>query len=184
MDTLQSHDTLLELIHSMRIYQIAIGFCLALFFVGSLAFAFYQKYFEKKIVFGAETNEALNFYGQTFGIAYGILIGLTAIACWDNFNAVEEIISQETASIGTFHRLSWGIQSHATGILRETNLRYIDTIIEDDWPASAHGQRCDAGLLFLEDVRSNLYKIIPSNSAEQMIYGKMLALFRFEWKLA
>jgi Protein of unknown function (DUF4239) len=177
MDTLQSHGTLLELMHSLRIYQIAVGFCLALFVIGSFAFALYQKYLENKLVFGEETNEAMNFYGQTFGIAYGILIGLTAIACWDNFNAVEDIISQETAAIGTFHRLSWGIKNHSTEGLRETNLRYLDSIVEDDWPASAHGQRCDGGLLFLEEVRTNLYKIVPSNSAEQMIYGKMLDSF-------
>lgn len=173
------HDLLIDYLYQYSNVQIALIFILCLLIPGCFGLWLFNRHLEPNYDLSLDTNGAITFFSQCGSAAYGILIGLTAVACWDNFEEAQRIISQETSYIGQFHRLSYGIQSGESERLRQLDLVYLGLLVTDEMPGLAERVTCNATLGALRDLRTELFRIIPSNSKEQLIYADLLQ--SYDW---
>jgi hypothetical protein len=159
---IKMYDLWTHWIYGFTNIELAFGFIGSMIVIGCSSLYVFNRFFERRFGLGLETNEAIGFFGECAGVAYGILIGLTAVACWDNFEETQRIIGKETASIGQFHRLTYGIDGDLEE-LRQLNLRYLQLIVTDEIPLIVDGLTCDAALGTLKDIREKLYALTPRN---------------------
>lgn len=163
-------------VYTINNVELALFFILPMTLLGAIALTLFNKFYEKRFHLGFETNEAINFFGQSVGVAYGILIGLTAVACWDNHEETQRIISEETGSIGQLHRLSYGL-STPTDSLRQLSLKYLNLIVTDEMPKLSTGTTSDAALEALKDIREELFSVGLKNRRDDAIFSNMLTAY-------
>lgn len=163
-------------VYTLNNVELALCFILSMMGTGFIALAIFHRFFERRFHLGLETNEAISFFGQSVGVAYGILIGLTAVACWDNYEETQRIISQETGSIGQLHRLSYGLSSD-TDSIRELSLKYLDLIVSDEMPLLSSGLTCNAALEALKDLREELFHIQLKTKRDDTVFSTMLSAY-------
>lgn len=174
MDNHEFYDSLVTWLYSIPNWMVATIFIGGLAGIGLLANHLVPRWISSQRLEDIENNSAISLYAQTISVAYGILIGLVAVACWDNFIAVKNLISEETASIGIFYRLSYGISDPSAVALRAAVIEYLEAIVMQDWEALAVGDACDAGFGYVNDLREKLMNLRLSSSKEEAIYQKLL----------
>ena len=166
----------IDWIYQLSNFELALSFILPLLVFGTVGLTIFHFAFERHFQLSLNSNDAIAFFGQCIGIAYGILVGLTAIACWDNFEEVQAIISRETSAIGGFHRLSYGLPQALGTSIRTINQRYLAEIASSDWPNHAAGRTCDTSLLSLNELREKLMDFKPESENDRIVYSKLLDL--------
>ena len=165
-------------IYSLSNVEVALSFILPLLIIGCGGLTLFKRYFEHRLSLGLETNEALNFFAQCVGVAYGILVGLTAVACWDNFEEVEHIISAEVSAINDFHHLTYAIQSTSGEKIRALNAQYLEDVIEKDWPGAERGESVHGSSGIFQAVREELYRMNPIGAKDERIFAELVESFR------
>jgi Protein of unknown function (DUF4239) len=169
------YDNWIAWVYTLSNFGVAISFILSMLFLGVFGLIIFKFYFGEKFQLGFETNEAIVFFAQSIGVAYGILIGLTAVACWDNFEEAQRIIAKESGSIAQFHRLTYGIESPQMETVRQANLEYLKLIESDEMPALREGITCDQALGAQRALRMALYAFMPKNPRDQTFYADLLS---------
>jgi Protein of unknown function (DUF4239) len=166
-------DILFEL-YELPNWQLAgcfIGFFL---FFGLSGLLIFRRFIYSNMRLSSETNEGVNFFAQTVGVLYGLLMGLVAVSCWDSFDKLDDLISDEVSSIGSFYRMSYGLESEYRPEIQKKTLEYLEEILTVDWPRYAEGVKdFDTSEHFLE-LRAMLFTINPSSPNQQIIYQIVL----------
>jgi hypothetical protein len=171
-------DRWINWIYGLTNVEVALSFILPLLLFGCGGLALFKRYFEHRLSLGLESNEALNFFAQCVGVAYGILIGLTAVACWDNFEEVEKIISEEVSAVGDFHRLTYAAHGASAERMRVLSLQYLEAVIQEDWPSANRGETIQGSLKPFHQIREILYAMNPVGGKEERIFAELVESFR------
>lgn len=164
-------------IYSLSNIELALSFILPLLAFGGVGLLIFDRWLRRWFFLSAKTNDVLAFIGQIVGVSYGILVGLTAIACWDNFEEVQGIISKETTEISVFHRLSQSLDEGTGNKIRNLDIKYLDQVANSDWPSHAVGSSCDSSLLTLNEIFKNLATYEPLTKSDGIVFSKMLDTF-------
>ena len=165
-------------IYSLTNVEVAISFIVPLLIFGCGGLTLFKRYFEHRLSLGLESNEALNFFAQCVGVAYGILVGLTAVACWDNFEEVERIISAEVSAINDFHHLTYAAKGASSEQIRDLDIQYLEAVLEKDWPSAERGEFVNGSTNSFRDIRETLYRMTPSGAKEERIFAELVESFR------
>ena len=104
----------------------------------------------------ADNNEVAGFKFATLGVIYAVLLGLAVISVWEKYSEAESAATEEAAALASIDRLSNGLIADEGQILRESIIRYVRTVIDDDWPAMARGDDGEKTHEALE----NLYTVV------------------------
>jgi Na+/proline symporter len=84
-------------------------------------------------------NEVAGFKFAAIGVLYAVLLAFVVIITWERFNDAEKALVTEAGAATTLYRLSTGVDQ-ATGVaLRNQTTAYLQSVLEDDWPAMAKG---------------------------------------------
>jgi len=84
-------------------------------------------------------NDLANDYIAFVGVFYALLVGLIAVATWENYTGVEAIVSAEAAAVSDLHYDAAGYPPAVTDELRETLRWYVKGVIAEEWPEQRHG---------------------------------------------
>ncbi len=63
-------------------------------------------------------NEAVSAFIGTYGVFFGITLGLIAVATWENYEAASDVVDQEAASLAALYRDVSGFPEPARTVLR------------------------------------------------------------------
>jgi hypothetical protein len=172
-------DRWINWIYGLTNVEVALSFILPLLLFGCGGLALFKRYFEHRLSLGLESNEALNFFAQCVGVAYGILIGLTAVACWDNFEEVEKIISEEVSAVGDFHRLTYAAHGASAEKMRVLSLQYLEAVIQEDWPSANRGETIQGSLkpFHQERINRSVEDAVPSVFWGVLLSGGLITTF-------
>ena len=93
-----------ELFKHLSVMQMALLFCL-----GSLAVTWLGVFLFDRLAHGwihgrRNANEMIGLTLASFSTLYGILLGLLAVEAYQDFSAVQDIVSKEALTIATLHR--------------------------------------------------------------------------------
>ena len=87
----------------------------------------------------ANLNEILGDYLQYFGVIYGLLLGLLAVATYQNHTDVEKAVASEASSLAALYRDISAYPEPDRQELKALIREYTRSTIEDAWPLQRQG---------------------------------------------
>jgi hypothetical protein len=126
----------------------------------------------------ANVNGAIGYVTSVFSLFYGLLVGLLAVAAYQNADAVERSAFREAAALATLYD---GMDSYPEPLRSETKalLRdYALYVIHKGWPAHADGVILNGGANRVSALRNRLSAFEPESAAQEIVHREMFGAFQ------
>lgn len=108
----------------------------AVTFVGILAF---RRFARDWIHSDPRANEMVGIALSSLSVLYGLLLGLLAVAAYQNYSAVNDLITKEAASVGALYVDIGGYPQPIRGRLQDRLRDYTRYVIDESWPEQRRG---------------------------------------------
>lgn len=125
----------------------------------------------------SDTNDAVNAYVAGVGVFYGLLLGLVAVATWQNYDAASSLISKEAAGIGILYRDVSSYPEPLKGELQRHLRNYVTDVIDNDWPAQQHGRVLTGGTHLLFEFQTRLMSFEPAPGGQTILHAETFRAF-------
>jgi hypothetical protein len=113
----------------------------------------------------------------SFLVLFGLLLGLVAVATYQNFAGVSDSVDKEASSIAALYRAFGAYPSPARHQLRDRLREYARSTIEDDWPLQRQGLVPTGASERLAALSEILFTFEPSKRSEEILHADVLAEF-------
>lgn len=137
--------------------------------VSCLGLAVSRTFFYNRYRITSDSNDAVNMVVSSMGMLYGLLLGLVAVATWENYASVDSITGKESTAISQLYRDVSTLQDPSKAELQQDLKDYLINVIEIDWPAQKLGNSTSGGTIIMTHFLGTLatYK---TTSVEQQIF--------------
>ncbi len=109
-----------------------------------------------------------------FSLFYGLLLGLLAVAAYQNFDEVRKNVFAEASRLASVYRDASRypdpVRSEVQALLRDYTLY----VIHKDWPAHQDGVIYKGGTNRLNMIQFGILKFEPRTPGEQLLHGQTL----------
>ena len=164
-------------IYDIPTWQLAIGIISLYLFIALAGLLLLRGWIYRIFDVSAETNEMTNGIFSGVGVLYGLLIGLVAVAGWENFNDVDDLVAKEAASAGALYRDISTLRQPAKAQMQAHIRHYLNEVIQVAWPLHQKGI-CDAeGTITLSKLHSVMTHYKPIAGADEDLFREALAAF-------
>jgi hypothetical protein len=119
-------------------------------------------------------NEVAGFKFATVGVLYAVLLAFAIVVVWQKFEDADNAVAKEAGAAATIYRLSPGIGEQAGAALRDRMSVYLETVIDQDWPAMAHGGNSTAATHALNGIYASLLAGGPDDRPGAVALGEIL----------
>ncbi|MEY2700766.1 MAG: hypothetical protein RIQ52_1521 [Pseudomonadota bacterium] len=124
-----------------------------------------------------DSNEGVNGFFAGVGVFYGLLLGLVAVATWDAYEGVSNLVSKEASEIASLYRdvssFPQPEKSQMQAYLRE----YLVYVIEEAWPAHQQGIRPGGGTRIMTLFQGVLTSFHPVSLEQQALQAEAMRAF-------
>lgn len=86
-----------------------------------------------------EGHEIVGYYIHQVSLIYAVMIGLIAVASWENFNRTQQYETTEGSSLANLYRIASHLPSNVKEPLQDEIISYARLMISDEWPAMQAG---------------------------------------------
>jgi hypothetical protein len=111
---------------------------------------------------------------SSFSVLYGLLVGLLAVAAYQDFSSVGDLVNKEASSLGALFRDLRGYPQPSKGALRDDLRVYTRNVIDRSWPLQKQGivptEESHLMTKFIDDLLS----FEPSKKSEEILHGEAL----------
>lgn len=157
--------------------QLGIGI-IAIYVTVSLAgLALLRGWFYRTFDITAEMNEMTNGIFSGVGVLYGLLVGLVAVAAWQNYDSVDEIVSREAAMTAALYRDVSALKSPQRERMQQHIQNYLTGVIDIAWPLHRKGQTDTEGARVLSTLHAELADYKPLPGADDDLFREALSAF-------
>jgi hypothetical protein len=122
-------------------------------------------------------NDIVSYYMGAFGVFYGLTLGLIAVATWQNYTEVNNLVAEEAAALRVVHANASGYPRAVWLELNKGLLDYIDWVINDEWPAQQQGIRLGTSQQELYAIRRPLMAFDPETEGEKALHEETLQTY-------
>jgi hypothetical protein len=119
-------------------------------------------------------NEMVGFVLSSYSVFYGILVGLIAVAAYQNFGSVSDLVTREASSLSALYRDLSGYPQPIRGRLQDDLREYTRYEIERDWPQQQRGFVPAEGTHRLRQFTDDLLSFEPAKPRDQTIHAETL----------
>jgi hypothetical protein len=119
-------------------------------------------------------NDVVSYFSAGVGVLYGLTLGLIAVGTWTNFADADSKASKEANSLGALYR---DLDGYPPEIRLETERllrKYVEVIIEQEWPAHRQGKIIDAGDLLLEELENKIMAFDPATETAKIAHAEVI----------
>ncbi|HUC69343.1 MAG TPA: TAXI family TRAP transporter solute-binding subunit [Stellaceae bacterium] len=120
------------------------------------------------------SNEVIASISGGFGLLYAVLLGLLAVATFQNTKDVEDDVGSEASSLSAIYRNVGGYPEPARSELKFLLRDYTHYVIEKDWPAHRAGRVLAGGEHRLQVIRQTLLSFEPATQAQENLQNELL----------
>ncbi|MDD2769336.1 MAG: DUF4239 domain-containing protein [Methylococcus sp.] len=124
-----------------------------------------------------ETNEPVNGFFAGVGVMYSLLLGLVAVAAWQNYDSANGIATKEAALIGALYRDVCAFPEPERHELQDRLAKYLHFIVEADFPAHRQGELQTGGTILLTELQGILTAIQPASINQQVMLAEAYGAF-------
>jgi hypothetical protein len=122
-------------------------------------------------------NELVGHTTAGFSLFYGLLLGLLAVAAYQNFDDVRKNIFAESSHLASLYRDASRyrdpVRTEVQGLLRDYTLY----VIYKDWPAQRRGVIYKGGSNRLNMIQYSILKFQPQTISQELLHGQALQDF-------
>jgi len=108
------------------------------------------------------------------GTLVSILLGLLVAAALAQYQSLEQSVDLEAASVAQIFRLTAGLPDDIQKRIRHLCIEYCDLVINDEWPAMAHGRVSEKVFLTSAQIVAEVARFHPSNDGESNIHSALI----------
>jgi hypothetical protein len=118
------------------------------------------------------------------GVIYGLLLGLLAVAAYQNLSDVEKIVGHEAAALGALYRDVGTYPEPIRSEVQKDIRDYARFVIDEAWPLQAKGIIPSDGLAKVDGIYERLAGFEPQSIAQEALHGAALKQFNtfFEYR--
>ncbi|MET0164861.1 MAG: hypothetical protein ABW318_07655 [Vicinamibacterales bacterium] len=160
----------------------------AALFVGVcwLGVVLFRPFVRERLNSDARLNETLGDFLQYFGVMYGLLLGLLAVATYQNHTDVEKAVSSEAASLAALYRDVTAYPEPPRAELKTLLREYTRYVIEEAWPLQRQGLVPPGGVKRIADFQASLVSFEPQTKAQEALHDAAMRQFNsfFEYRRA
>ena len=119
-------------------------------------------------------NDTFGWIFSAILVMYAISLGLIAVASWGNTSAAAAAASEEASHIATVYRTLGGYPQPLQQDLKDSVIRYTETIIEKAWPAQRRGEVTEAGIEIILHLWNRITQFEPKTDGQRVIHRQVL----------
>lgn len=119
-------------------------------------------------------NDLTGFTVAVISVTYAVLLAFIAIATWESFANAEDIVDREADCVGSIYRDTQGLPPSMGQDIRIDIRKYVNTVVEQEWPRQQAGDLPTQGWEPLRQVHSTIVTMQPVTLGEAVIQAELL----------
>jgi hypothetical protein len=153
-----------------------IGALFAVVFIAAtwLSILFIRRFFHPWIHSEKRANDMVGFALSSFSVLYGLLVGLLAVAAYQNFSGVGDIVNKEASSLGALFRDLRGYPQPSRRALRDDLRDYTRNVIDRSWRLQEQGIVPTEESYLMTKFIDDLLSFEPSKKSEEILHAEAL----------
>ena len=116
-------------------------------------------------------------YLSVLGLFFGRMLGLVAVASYENYGDAETAVSVEANQLAILYRTVSTYPEPYRQSLQGAMFDYVDYVVEDAWPAYRRGQVPAGGPARVSAIQGRLFSFQPGRASEQLVHAEALRQF-------
>jgi hypothetical protein len=120
-------------------------------------------------------NELVAHASSGFGVLYGLLLGLLAVAAYQNIEKIQGYVGLEAATLGSLYRTVAGYPEPTRGEVQSLLRDYTLYVIHKDWPAQKSGRINPGGARRIAVIERRLTEFEPQTKTQEILHNQGLA---------
>lgn len=122
----------------------------------------------------ADLNGHVGVILSAFGIFYGILLGLLAVATFQTLADVERTVVKEAGHLRTLYRTVSQYPSPQKAELQAGLKEYCRYVIEEAWPAQQRGETSERGVELMNTFQEKLVAFEPKTRSHDLLHAEAM----------
>jgi hypothetical protein len=122
-------------------------------------------------------NELVGDFLQYFGVIYGLLLGLLAVATYQNLSEVDDTVGNEAASLAALYRDVSGYPEPRRSELEALLRDYTRYVIDEAWPLQRKGIVPPGAVKKIADFQARLVSFEPETKSQEALHDAALRQF-------
>jgi hypothetical protein len=123
------------------------------------------------------TNDVVGYVLSSFCVFYGILLGLLAVAAYQNFSQVELNVTNESSALAALYYDVSAYPDPERGELRQLLRVYCRYVIDEAWPLQRKGIIPKGGIEKVVAFQQRLTQFEPKTKAQELLHAEALREF-------
>ena len=119
-------------------------------------------------------NDVAGFIYAVLGVVYAVLLGLTVVAVWKEWNAAAASADQEASGVAEVFYVADRIPEPEGRRIQELARSYARVVVEEEWPLMRQGKSSQKAWALLDEIRSEVQDFQPSTPAQTVLYEQGL----------
>lgn len=129
------------------------------------------------IELNADVNTPVTAFASGLYVFYGLLIGLVAVAAWQDYQDVQKQVAWETATVNALHRDVSLLPEPLRADLHRILVDYLEYVVEVEWPAQRQGELVLGGTILLDSFQERLASFAPADDVQLALFVRTLEEF-------
>lgn len=121
-----------------------------------------------------KNNDAATFFIQVLGTVYGILLAFVVVVVWQRFETARDIVEKEGNAVASMFHEVRALPQPGAGRVTEAVRRYVNVVMNEEWPAMEGGQRSAHAMKVTDDLWVAMTSIEPRDDRENTILAASL----------
>ena len=119
-------------------------------------------------------NDVAGFIYAVLGVSYAVLLGLMLIAVWEQWNAAQDVASDEANELAGIFYFAHALPQPEGRHIQELANDYAEVVVEEEWPLMEQGRASPRAWASLDELRITVLELDPPTSAQQEPYSQAL----------
>ena len=119
-------------------------------------------------------NDVAGFIYAVLGVSYAVLLGLMLIAVWEQWNAAQDVASDEANELAGIFWFAHALPQPEGRHIQELARSYAEVVVEEEWPAMEQGRSSPKAWATLDELRGTILGLDPPTGAQQVRYNQVL----------
>jgi hypothetical protein len=125
----------------------------------------------------SDIDESVNGFFAGVGVLLGLLMGLVAVAAWENYDAVDDVVAKEAAQVAAIYRDISTLESSKKHELQADLRDYLTYVIDVAWPGHRMGQVPSGGSVILTKFLHHLTQYRAKTPEQQIFLAEIFAAY-------
>jgi hypothetical protein len=119
-------------------------------------------------------NDVAGFIYAVLGVSYAVLLGLMLIAVWEQWNAAQDVASDEANELAGIFWFAHALPQPQGRHIQELARSYAQVVVEEEWPLMEQGRSSPKAWDTLDELRGTILGLDPPTGAQLVRYNQVL----------